>query len=61
MPFGMVSGVSRMMGVLDGVVIVEVEEAVLGVNLGRSTVTSGDLLNSSARAMRSSQITLKTC
>jgi len=30
MPFGMVSGVSRMMDVLDGVVIVEVEGAVLG-------------------------------
>ena len=30
MPFGMVSGVSRMMGVLDGVVIVEGEGAVLG-------------------------------
>jgi len=42
MPFGMVSGVSRMMGVLDGVVIVEVEAAVLGVNLGRPTVTNGD-------------------
>jgi len=42
MPFGMVSGVSRMMGVLDGVVIIEVQGAVLGVNLGRSTVTNGD-------------------
>jgi len=30
MPFGIVSGVSRMMGVLDGVVIVEGEGAVLG-------------------------------
>ena len=30
MPFGMVSGVSRIMGVLDGVVIVEVEVADLG-------------------------------
>jgi len=51
MPFGMVSGVSRMMGVLDGVMIVEVEGAVLGVNL----------LNSSATATHSSQITLSTC
>jgi len=42
MRFGMVSGVSGMMGVLDGVVIVEVEGAVLGVNLGRPTVTNGD-------------------
>jgi len=42
MLFGMVSAVSRMMGVLDGVVIVEVEGAVLGVNLGRPTVTNGD-------------------
>jgi len=31
-----------MMGVLDGVVIVKGEEAVLGVNLGRATVTNGD-------------------
>jgi len=42
MPFRIVSGVSRMMGVLDGVVIVEGEGAVLGVNLGHSTVTNGD-------------------
>jgi len=42
MPFGMVSGVSRMMGVLDRVVIVEVEGTVLGVNLGCPTVTNGD-------------------
>jgi len=31
-----------MMGVLDGVVIIEVEGAVLGVNLGHSTVTNGN-------------------
>jgi len=31
-----------MMGVLDKVVIVEGEGAVLGVNLGRPTVTNGD-------------------
>jgi len=42
MPFGMVSGVGRMLGVLDGVVIVEGERAVLVVNLGRPTVTNGD-------------------
>ena len=34
MPFGMVNGVGRGMGVLDGVVIIEGEGAVLGVNLG---------------------------
>ena len=32
---GMVSGGGRGMGVLDGVVIVKKEGAVLGVNLGR--------------------------
>jgi len=42
MPFGMVSGVGRMMGVLDGVVIVEGEGTDLGVNLGRPTVTNRD-------------------
>jgi len=62
MPFGMVSGVSRMMGVFDGVVIVKVEEAVLGVNLGRPTVISGDYAeHCSARVTHSSQITLRTC
>jgi len=34
MPFGMVSGVGRRMGVLDGMVIVEGDGTVLGVNLG---------------------------
>jgi len=34
MPFGMVSGVGRGMGALDGVVIFEWGRAVLGVNLG---------------------------
>ena len=34
-------GRSRM-GVLDGMVIVEEEGAVLGLNLGRPTVTNGD-------------------
>ena len=42
MPFGMVSGVGRGMGVLDGVVIVKKEVAVLGVNfnLGHPIVTN---------------------
>ena len=55
MPFGVVSGVDRGMGVLDGVVIVEGEEAVFGVSLGRPIVTNW------AFATRSSQITLMTC
>jgi len=40
MPFGTVSGVGRGMGVLDGVVIVEGEEAVSG-ELGASHLTNG--------------------
>ena len=32
----------RVMGVLDGVVIIEGERAVLGLNLGRPIVTNGD-------------------
>jgi len=44
MPFRVVSGVGRLMGVLDGVVIVEEEGAVLGVNLRRPTGTSGDFV-----------------
>jgi len=44
MPFRVVGGVARVMGVLDRVVIVEGEGAVLGVNLGRPTGTSGTLL-----------------
>jgi len=35
MPFGAMREVDRGMGVLDGLVIVEAEGAVLGVNLGR--------------------------
>ena len=36
--------------------------AVLGVNFGRPVVTSGDVVDSNARAMQSSQITLvRTC
>jgi len=41
MPFGMVSEVGRGMGVLDGVVIVEGEVAVLGLNLRRPIVING--------------------
>jgi len=44
MPFGMVSGVGRGTGVLDGVVIVEEEGAGVGVNLGRPIVTNGDFV-----------------
>jgi len=42
MAFGMVSGVGRGMGILDGVVIVEEEGAVLGLNLGHTILTNGD-------------------
>jgi len=42
MPFGMVSGVGRGMGVLGGVVIIENEGVVLRVNFGRPIVTNGD-------------------
>ena len=42
MPFEVVSGVGRGMGVLDGVMIVEGKGAVLKVNLGRPIVTNGD-------------------
>jgi len=55
MPFGVMSGVGRGMVVLDEVVIVEGEGAVLGANLGRPIVTNG------AFATQSSQITLRTC
>ena len=55
MPFGVVSGVGLGVGVLDGVVIVEGEGAVLEVNLGHAIVTNG------AFATHSSQIILRTC
>jgi len=42
MPFEVMSGVGRGMGVLDGVTIVEGEGAVLGVNVGRPIVTDWD-------------------
>jgi len=43
MPLGMVSGVVRGMGVLDGLVIVKGEGS-FGVNLGRPIVTNGDFV-----------------
>jgi len=56
MPFGVVSGIGRGMGVLDGVIIVEGKGQFWGgVNLGFPTVTNG------AFAMHCSQITLRTC
>jgi len=54
MPFRVVRGVGQGTGVLDGVVIIEGEKAVLEVNLGRPIVTSG------AFVTRCSQITLRT-
>jgi len=44
MPFGMGSGISRRIGILGGLVNVEGEGAVLGVNLGHSIVTNGDFV-----------------
>ena len=44
MPFGTVSRVGQRIGVLDGVVIVKEEEAVLGVNLGHPIETNGDFV-----------------
>jgi len=38
----MVNGVGRDMGVLDGVVIIVREGAVLGMNLGHPIITSGN-------------------
>ena len=55
MPFGVVRGVGRRMGVLDGGGDRRRGRAVLRVNLGRPIVTNG------AFATRSSQITLRTC
>jgi len=55
MPFGVVRGVGRAMGVLDWGGDRRRGGAVLGVNLGRSIVING------AFATRSSQITLRTC
>jgi len=55
MPFGVVSGVGRWVGVLDRGGDRRRERAVLGVNLECLIVTSGTF------ATRSSQITLRTC
>jgi len=55
MPFGVVSGVGRGMGVLDGGGDRRREGTVLLVNFGRPIVTNG------AFATRSFQITLGTC
>jgi len=54
MPFGVVRGVGRGTGVLDGGSDRRRRRAVLGMNLGRPIVTNG------AFATRSSQITLRT-
>jgi len=43
-PFGMVSGVGQGTGVLDGVVIIQGEGAVLEVNLGCPIITNGDFV-----------------
>ena len=43
MPFVVLSGVSRGIGVLDGMVIEERERTVLGVNVGSPIVNNGDL------------------
>jgi len=51
MPFGVLRGVGREMGILDGVVIVKVEGAVLGVNLGHPIVTNGDFAKALRRAL----------
>jgi len=40
MPFEVVSGIGRGMGELDGVVIIEGEEVVLGVNMGHPIETN---------------------
>jgi len=62
MLFWVENGVGRRMGVLDEVVIVEREGAVLGGKCGHRVVTDGTLLYSCVRAMCSSQITLgRTC
>jgi len=42
MPFGVVNGIGRGMGLLDRVVIVEWEGIVLMVNLGHPIVTNGN-------------------
>jgi len=44
MPFEVVNGVSRWMGVLDGVEIAQGEGTILGVNLGHPIVTNEDFV-----------------
>jgi len=44
MPFGVVCGVGRGMGVLDGVEIVEGKGEVLGKYMGHPIVTNGDFV-----------------
>ena len=44
MPFEVVSGVSRGMGVLNEVEIAQGQGAILGVNLGHPIVISGDFV-----------------
>jgi len=44
MPFVVVSRVSRGMGVIDGVEIIEGEEAVLGVSVGHPIVNNEDFV-----------------
>jgi len=55
MPFGVVRGVGRGTGVLDGGGDRRRGRGSFGVNFGRTIVTNG------AFATRSSQITLRTC
>ena len=49
MPFGVVSGVSRGIGVLDRVEIMEREGVVLGANVGHPIVTIATLLRCCAK------------
>jgi len=44
MPFGVVSGVGREMGVSDGVEIVEGKGAVLWINVGQTKLTSEEFV-----------------
>jgi len=44
MPFGVVSGVGRGMGALDGIEIVKGEGAVFGVNVGHPILTNGNFV-----------------
>ena len=57
MPFGVVSGVGRGMGILDGEEIIE-EGAVLGGNVGHPIVTSWDFVAWLFSAVRGGDETL---